>query len=260
VIVMKIAVIGAGKMGFWLAQILSEKNEVAIFDLDKSKTDAVKSVQVLSKLDEIRDFDPQMVINSVSLQNTILAFKEAESFIPKNCMICDVASIKGELKEYYQKCGFRFISVHPMFGPTFANMDSLREHNAIIIKESDPEGVLFFLRFFGSLGLRIFEYTFDEHDQMMAYSLTTPFVSTLVFASCLEKGIVPGSTFAKHKTIAKGLLSEDDHLLSEILFNSYSTKQLEKITSKLEFLKHILRGKDKEEMKKFLDTLRKNIE
>lgn len=29
----------------------------------------------------------------------------------------------------------------------------------------------------------------------------------------------PGTTFKKHMAIAKGLLSEDDYLLQEILFN-----------------------------------------
>jgi len=146
-----------------------------------------------------------------------------------------------------------------MFGPTFANMDSLREENAIIIKGSDQEGANFFMKFFASLGLRIFEYTFEEHDQMMAYSLTTPFVSSLVFAGCMEKTIVPGATFARHRKIATGLLDEDDQLLTEILFNPNSVSQIDKITGRLEYLKHIIMGKDREEMKKYLDNLRKNM-
>ncbi len=93
----------------------------------------------------------------------------------------------------------------------------------------------------------------------MAYSLTVPFASTLVFAACMNRTAVPGTTFKKHMRIAKGLLSEDEWLLSEILFNKYSLKELENITNRLEYLKHIIKGKDKEEMKKFLEKLRKNI-
>ena len=59
---------------------------------------------------------------------------------------------------------------------------------------------------------------------------------------------------------AKGVLSEDDHLLAEILFNPKSLPQLEKITAKLEFLKHIIKAKDYEEAKRFFNKLRKNIE
>ncbi len=58
---------------------------------------------------------------------------------------------------------------------------------------------------------------------------------------------------------AKGLLAEDDRLLTEIMFNQHTIRQLELINSKLSYLTHIIRQRDYEEMKKFLDTLRKNI-
>ncbi|MBW2202939.1 MAG: prephenate dehydrogenase/arogenate dehydrogenase family protein, partial [Deltaproteobacteria bacterium] len=70
----------------------------------------------------------------------------------------------------------------------------------------------------------------------------------------------PGTTFRKHLDIAKGLFSEDDHLLSEIMFNPYTVKQIEEINSKLAYLTHIIRGRDYEEMQKFLNNLRHNIE
>ena len=95
---------------------------------------------------------------------------------------------------------------------------------------------------------------------MMAYSFTTPFVASLMFAACMKKTAVPGSTFAKHKKIAEGVLSEDDQLLSEILFNMNSIEQLDRITGRMEYLKHIIKSRDKEIMKEFLDELRKNME
>jgi hypothetical protein len=48
-------------------------------------------------------------------------------------------------------------------------------------------------------------------------------------------------------------------LLAEILFNRYSLTQLEKVTARLEFLKHVIKGKDHDEAKKFFGMLRKNI-
>jgi len=75
----------------------------------------------------------------------------------------------------------------------------------------------------------------------------------------MKKQDAPGTNFKKHMAIARGLLSEDDRLLTEIMFNQYTIRQLELINSKLSYLTHIIRQKDYEEMKKFLDTLRKNI-
>ena len=75
----------------------------------------------------------------------------------------------------------------------------------------------------------------------------------------MDSSVVPRSTFKKHHEIAKGLFSEDDTLLAEILFNPYSLSQLEEVTNKLDFLKHVIRQRDFDEAGKFFNRLRKNI-
>ena len=113
----------------------------------------------------------------------------------------------------------RSFPTHPMFGPTFASLSNLADENAIIISEGDHLGRVFFSDLYGQLGLHIEEYTFEEHDRTIAYSLSIPFASTLVFASVMKHQDAPGTTFKRHMAIARGLMSEDDFLLSEILFN-----------------------------------------
>jgi len=256
---MRVGILGAGKMGSWLGRVLSEDHEVALYDLDQGKAQAVKGVKALRELAELAAFAPQRLINAVSLESTVYAYEAATPFLPKECLLADVASLKGDIPRYYERCGFRFVSVHPMFGPTFTDLASLKGQNAVIITESDPEGTAFFEELFRRLGVAVFECTFREHDGMMAYSLTTPFVSSLVFAACVIHKTVPGTTFARHREIARGLLSESDPLLTEVLFNPQSLKQLDKITSRLEFLKHVIRGRDHEEAKRFFDHLRTNV-
>jgi prephenate dehydrogenase len=248
-------------MGSWLAKELIPDNEVAVFDTDKKKTDSLRkyNIKLLNEQKDIGQFDPDMIINAVNIENTIEGFNQIFHLIKENCIICDLASIKGDLPEYYKKCKRKFVSLHPMFGPTFSVMSNLKEENAVIIKESCPEGKDFFRSFFNALNLNIFEYSFEDHDKMMAYSLSLPFISSIVFAACMTDKAVPGSTFARHKKIADGLLSEDKHLLSEILFNDHSLSQLDKVTSKLEFLKHIIRAKDYEVATDFFEKLQDNI-
>ena len=43
------------------------------------------------------------------------------------------------------------------------------------------------------------------------------------------------------------------------MFNPHTVKQIEGINSQLSYLTHIIRGRDYEEMKKFLDKLRANM-
>jgi prephenate dehydrogenase len=146
-----------------------------------------------------------------------------------------------------------------MFGPTFGNLKELRQHHAIIIKESDHMGKAFFKDFFGSLGLNLHEYSFEEHDKTIAYSLSVPFSSTLVFAACMKKQDAPGTTFRKHHDIAKGLLSEDDYLLTEILMNPFTVGQVEKIRQELKHLIGLIKDKDTEGLQAFLKKVRENI-
>ena len=147
-----------------------------------------------------------------------------------------------------------------MFGPTFASLNNLSSESAIIISESDHLGKVFFKDLYQSLKLNIFEYTFDEHDETVAYSLSIPFVSTFVFAAVMQHQDAPGTTFKKHMSIARGLLNEDDYLLQEILFNPRTSKQVEKIRTELKTMLEIIDKKDAEGLKQYLKKIRKNIQ
>lgn len=257
---MKILILGAGKMGTFLTDVLCLQHEVALFDTDPKRLRFVFNTYRMTKYEEIQAFEPELVINAATLKYTIEAFENTMPYLPKNCILSDIASVKMGLQEFYEQSGFRYVSTHPMFGPTFATLDNLSKQNAIIISESDHMGKAFFKDLYGSLKLNIFEYTFLEHDETMAYSLSIPFASTLVFASIMKHQDAPGTTFKRHLDIARGLLSEDDYLLTEILFNPFTEGQIENIRAELGALLEIVKEKDSPEMKKFLTKVRKNIE
>lgn len=257
---MKIVILGAGKMGVFLTDVLCINHEVALFDTDPKKLRFVFNTLRMTELDEVKAFEPDLLINCVTLKYTIDAFKTVLPYLPKRCIISDIASVKTGLKEFYEEMGRPYVSTHPMFGPTFATLDNLSSQSAIIISESDHMGKAFFKDLYQSLRLKIFEYTFEEHDETIAYSLSIPFASTLVFASVMKPIEAPGTTFRRHMDIAKGLLSEDDYLLSEILFNPYTFEQVEKIRLELRHLLEIIDKKDTGQMQEFLQKVRKNIE
>ena len=256
---MKILVLGAGKMGTFLTDVLCIQHEVALFDTDPRRLRFVFNTLRMTEYEEIRAFQPELVINCVTLKFTIDAFKKVVPYLPQNCILSDIASVKTGIQEYYESTGMRYVSTHPMFGPTFATLDNLSTQSAIIISESDHMGKAFFKDLYGSLRLRIFEYTFDEHDETIAYSLSIPFASTLVFASVMKPQEAPGTTFKRHMDIAKGLLGEDDYLLSEILFNPYTLNQVSNIRAELKHLMDIIEQKDTEQMQQFLRKVRSNI-
>jgi len=256
---MKIQILGAGKMGTFFADVLSSQHEVAIYNRNPEKLRFTYNCIRMTKLQEIADFKPEILLNAVTVQHTLDAFRQALPYIPDTCIISDIASVKTGLQDFYETEKRPFVSTHPMFGPTFANLGNLSSENAIIITESSHLGKVFFRDLYNSLKLNIFEYTFDEHDETIAYSLSIPFASTLVFASVMKHQDAPGTTFKKHMNIARGLLSEDDYLLSEILFNPRTPAQLEQIRKELAYLLEIIKEKDSKAMGDFLTKVRKNI-
>ncbi len=256
---MRIAVLGIGRMGRWLVRELAPRHDVWVYDRDPARTAGLRRVAVGNGPGDVAAFKPVLVINAVGLRDTVTAFEEIVPFLDASCLLADVASVKSAIPDFYRRVGRRFVSVHPMFGPTFANVSRLEDESAIIVKESDREGAAFFFDLFARRQISVHEYSFEQHDRMIAYSLTLPFASTMVFAACMETSAVPGTTFRRHLEIARGLLSEDDGLLAEILFNPHSLAQLEHVTSRLEFLKHIIKARDAEEASAFFERLRANL-
>jgi len=256
---MRIAIIGAGHMGSWLVESLCLDYEVGIYDVDRSKLKYFFNSRKFLYYEEILDFSPDLMINAVSLDKTVALFNEIVSYLPEKCIIADITSVKSGLAEYYKNLGRRFVSTHPMFGPTFGNVKDLSNENAIIISESDEEGKAFFRDFYEGLKIEVHEYTFREHDETIAYSLSIPFSSTMVFAACMKEQEAPGTTFKKHFSIAEGLLSEEDYLLSEILLSPHSLVQVERINDQMQVLIEMIKARDKEQLKEFFQMLRTNI-
>lgn len=256
---MKILIIGAGKMGNFFCDVLSREHEVAIYDINAERLRFTFNALRFTTMDEIREFQPELMINAATVKYTVSAFNQVLPYLPDSCIISDIASVKSGLPEFYATCGHPFVSTHPMFGPTFASLNNLSNENAIIISESDHLGKVFFRDLYNQLHLHVCEYTFEQHDETISYSLSIPFASTLVFASIMKHQDAPGTTFKRHMAIARGLMSEDDYLLQEILFNPRTSRQLDKIKSQLDRLQRIIDHKDEHAMKQYLNEVRQNL-
>ena len=118
---------------------------------------------------------------------------------------------------------------------------------------------IFFRDLYSRLGLHVCEYSFEEHDETMAYSLSIPFVSTFTFAAVMKHQDAPGTTFKRHLKIAQGVQSEDDCLLREILFNPRTKSHVERIREELKNLIHIIDERDEEGLNRYLTRIRENI-
>ena len=247
-------------MGSFFTDLLSFEHEVAVYDNDPQRLRFLYNTQRFTSLDEVDAFDPELVINAVSLKYTLQVFDELLPHLGKDCVLSDISSVKTGFKEYYESTGFRYASSHPMFGPTFANLGQLSNENAILINEGDYMGRIFFRDLYTRLGLNLKELSFAEHDETMSYSLSIPFVSTFVFSAVMKHQDTPGTTFKRHMAIARGVLSEDDTLLREILFNPHTKPKVESIRTELKQLIQIIDERDEDAMTAYLSRIRHNIQ
>lgn len=247
-------------MGSFFTDVLSFDHECAVYEVDPKRMRFLYNTQRFTSMEEIDEFRPDLVINCVTLKYTLDVFRQIIPHLHKDCIISDISSVKTGFKDFYDSTGMRYVSTHPMFGPTFANLGALSTENAIVISEGDYLGRVFFLDLYRRLGLNVHEYTFDEHDEAMAYSLSVPFVSTFVFSAVMKHQDAPGTTFKRHLKIAKGVLSEDDTLLREILFNPRTKSHVEGIRAELKDLIQIIDNRDEEALNAYLTKIRGNIQ
>ncbi len=263
---MRILILGAGKMGSFFTDLLSfdqtgggDAHEVAVYEPVAEKLRFTYHCLRLTALREIDTFCPDLVLNCVTLRATRTAFDDVLPHIPAACILSDIASVKTGLEEYYSRCGHRYVSTHPMFGPTFANLSQLATENAIIISQGDEQGKAFFHDLYTRLGLNIYYYSFSSHDATVAYSLSIPFISTFTFAAVMRDIDAPGTTFKRHLAIARGVLAEDDYLLQEILFNPHTSPQVARIRAELKTLIEIIDTRDEQRMHAYIEKIRAHV-
>ena len=105
---MKILILGAGKMGSFFTDVLSFEHEVAVYDVNPQRLRFMYNCYRFTQPDEIKEFQPELVINAATVKYTLDAFNQVLPLLPKDCIISDIASVKTGLKEFYEHCGFRY--------------------------------------------------------------------------------------------------------------------------------------------------------
>lgn len=257
---MKILILGAGKMGSFFTDLLSFEHEVAVLESDPKRMRFIYNALRLQKPEEVAEFKPELVINCVTLSYTIEAFKSVMPYLQPYCIISDIASVKTHLKEFYETCGFPYVSTHPMFGPTFANLGQLEKENTIIISEGDHLGKIFFKDIYSSLRLHICEYTFEEHDKSRGLFAR--------YSVCIHNGIrchdeTPGCSGYNFQTSHEDSQRPAFRRRLSIDGNPFQPRtphQIARIQEELDILQEIIKNKDSERMKEYLTKIRKNIE
>jgi len=116
---LKIAIIGYGRMGKFFAKLFNnDENEIFVFDQNNAMLDpAPQGVETMRSLNDLKKIDPDLVINAVTLSETVNIFRQCTYVVNDKTVLCDITSIKGdELIQFYNENPNPFVSMHPFFG------------------------------------------------------------------------------------------------------------------------------------------------
>lgn len=252
----RILIAGYGRMGSWLASGLSERARVAVYEPVAAMTAPVmgNGLIFLDRPGAAADFSPDIFINCAPLKSTADVFRQFNGLLHRDCLIADIASVKRGLHLYYRESGRRFVSVHPMFGPTFSDMGKAEGLNCIVISESDEEGKEFFKDFFSGSGIVTCELSFSDHDRLMSQVLSVPYIATLLFATASGAGLTGGTTWRRYVSVAEGLFSEDREMLARIMTDNHTVERIEEMEEALSVLKGFIIEGDLKGVENFISS------
>jgi len=251
---LKVAIIGgAGRMGKWLVKyFLGRGHAVIISDIKHDEAKAVAiSMDVKLAKDNIEAVkDAGLCVVSTPIEVTPKVLREIASEVKEAAIVMEISSLKSGVIQVLEEIGRRnvkILSIHPLFGP---GADKLTEEKIVLVPVLEPTSETRLVRrFFPEADIIVVEA--EEHDRIMALTLSLPHFLNIVFASVVSEEDLNvlkklgGTTFTLQSIISEGVMTEDPGLYASIqMSNKYTVRYLEKFISRAETLKEYIARKD----------------
>jgi prephenate dehydrogenase len=165
----KIAIIGFGRFGKLLAEILSPYGDVFIVARKKINDSSFKQIEYK----DLKDID--WVIPSVPISSLKKVLKEINPFLKRGSLVMDVCSVKVHPSDWMKEIlssDIEILASHPMFGPDSVKDGKIDNLDIVFcplrIGKEKFSGVK---SIFKGMGLNVVETTPEDHDQQNAISL-----------------------------------------------------------------------------------------
>ncbi|MEM2440445.1 MAG: prephenate dehydrogenase/arogenate dehydrogenase family protein [Candidatus Bathyarchaeia archaeon] len=223
---MRIAIIGAGRMGRWFAKFFKEQGfTVVASDRDKEKLQKLKeelNVEIADNVKAVESADRILVC--VPIDNFEDVIKEISTHIRPWQELMDICSVKEAPVNIMHKYISNAVTLgtHPMFGP---GAKSLKGQNFVLTPTNVEEQALAedFGKWLESKGANVFFTTPQEHDRIMSIVIGLPyFLSHVVCDTLLSIGEfekakkVSGISYKLLLTLVEAVISEETELATSI--------------------------------------------
>ena len=235
---MRIAIIGAGKMGLWFAKFfLKEGYSVVLADRTKEKLLRLKkelAVETADFAEAVKNADRVLICVSISAFEEIV--RKISPTIRDGQIVMDICSIKDvPVKTMHKHLkGGLILGMHPVFGPGSTTI----ENKTIVLTPTNIQEEAFasdFRKWLETKKARVFVMNPQKHDQLMSVVLGLPhFLGLVACDTLLEQADYPetkdvaGTTYRMLLTLAEATALENPELFSSLQF---SLPEMEKIES-----------------------------
>ena len=227
----KVGIIGHGRFGEILHDLLSNKFEVLAYDCKKNEKNNLK----YHKLEEV--LDCFLVFVAVPIRSFENSIKEISKYKLYNTTIVDVCSVKSfpvEIMEKYLPDHVGIIGTHPHFGPD--SYTPFRELKATICVIRDKYNRQTELKeFFESLSIRTIEMTPDQHDRMAASSQgITHFIGRVLNEAGVRSTDINTLGFNELLGVIEQTCNDSWDLFKDLQkYNPYTTEMIDNIVKKI---------------------------
>jgi prephenate dehydrogenase len=236
---MRIAVLGAGKMGVWFAKFfLEEGYSIVLADRNKEKLSKLKSelkVETADFVNAVQDADRILICVSISAFETVV--KMIGPHIRESQVVMDICSIKVfpvEAMHKHIKAGL-VLGTHPVFGPGSKGV----KHKAFILtptNAAEKEFAKSFKKWLEQKKAHVFIMSPKKHDELMPVVLGLPhFLSLVACETLIEQANYPetkkvaGTTYRMLFTLAEATALENPELYTSLQLNLPEMEKLESL-------------------------------
>jgi prephenate dehydrogenase len=267
---MKIAVIGAGKMGVWFAKFfLSKDYDVILADRKKEKLEKQKNllVDLTTNFEEaVKDADQILLCVSINaIEEVVKAISPA---IHEGQIVMDICSIKEtpvKTMHKYLKAA-TILGTHPVFGPGSNGV----KHKAYVLTPTNAKEQEFAEKFKHWLEheeAHVFIMTPKKHDELMSVVLGLPhFLGLVACETLLEQKDLPetkkvaGTTYRMLFTLAEATALETPELYASIQTNLANLGEIEDLfMTKAQELLTLIKNRDQKAIAERMEQLKKKL-
>jgi prephenate dehydrogenase len=268
---MRIAIIGAGKMGIWFANFFQSKGyDVILADRKKEKLEKLKELLVdltYNFVEAIQDADQILLCVSINAMEEVV--KTISPVLKEEQIVMDIASIKEvpvKIMHQYIK-GATILGTHPVFGPGSNGI----KHKAYVLTPTNAREQKFaeqFKKWLEKEEAHVFIMTPQKHDELMSVVLGLPhFLGLVAFETLVEQKNFPetkkvaGTTYQLLFTLAEATALETPDLYASLQTDLPELGKIEDqfMTKAREWL-NLIKTKNSKAIVERIEELKKKLE